>query len=222
MPSFRLVLHCYHKLNCRAYWRIQTKVLNHHWPDEILSFPSSEPQPNLSSSGVPHSIIPVCNHLPCLRTHWRLHSQVFFFCWFNKLFTLKLWESQPDLPGSRVPHSDIPVSNPRLFFSEPIGGTIPKFSGMAHLTGLMGQFHRPLTLPCPAQGSPTPTFRCVTFLRSNPRVIWFIWRVNSLNYHLPTITLTLRHSIRLRTKFVPCGRTQNEQLEVLHKEYHCC
>ena len=166
--------------------------------------------------------------VPCLRTHWRLHSQVFFFCWFNKLFTLKLWESQPDLPGSRVPHSDIPVSNPRLFFSEPIGGTIPKFSGMAHLTGLMGQFHKPLTLPCPAQGSPTPTFRCVTFLRSNLRVSWLIWRVNSSNHHLPTITLNLPKffyhffqglgiSTRLKAKIVPGDRTQNKQLEVQHK-----
>ena len=45
------------------------------------------------------------------------------------------------------------------FCSEPISGTKPKFSSKSDHFGFQEKSERPLALLCPAQGSPTPTFR---------------------------------------------------------------
>ena len=80
-----------------------------------------------------------------------------------------------------------------LLFSEPIGGSIPKFSGVTHLTGLLGQSNTPLTLTCPAQGSPVPGYRCVVF------------KIHFMNYTFPQLKGCPAHisSKYLRTFFSP-------------------
>ena len=65
------------------------------------------------------------------------------------------------MSSSRASHSTISLVFLFLLFLEPIGGSIPKFSGITHLTGLLGKSSQPLTITCPAQGSPVPSFRCV-------------------------------------------------------------
>ena len=47
------------------------------------------------------------------------------------------------------------------FLAEPIGGSAPKFSGESTISNLLRERSESLSLTCPAQGSPTPSFRLV-------------------------------------------------------------
>ena len=47
-------------------------------------------------------------------------------------------------------------------FLEPIGGSAPKFSAESTISNLVRKVTTDLTLSCPAQGSPIPSFRFVT------------------------------------------------------------
>ena len=47
----------------------------------------------------------------------------------------------------------------RFPFSEPIGGSAPKFTIDSKLSLVERKFSQPLTLVCPAQGSPVPGYR---------------------------------------------------------------
>ena len=62
--------------------------------------------------------------------------------------------------GSPVPsfRSTMNDSN----FAEPVGGSIPKFSGKLKSSIVEEYFARPFNLSCPAQGSPVPSFRSVS------------------------------------------------------------
>ena len=64
--------------------------------------------------------------------------------------------------GSPVPsfRSTMNDSN----FAEPVGGSIPKFSGKLKSSTVEESFARPFSLSCPAQGSPVPSFRSVSNL----------------------------------------------------------
>ena len=61
----------------------------------------------------------------------------------------------------RVVQTSRSSKNLKFVFIEPVGGSAPKFSGVAHLTGLIGSKDQSVTLTCPAQGSPIPSFRSV-------------------------------------------------------------
>ena len=58
IPTFRLVI-TYGVSHFRANWRINTKVCSHNWDPLIFIFTIRELQPNMSSSGIAHSIISV-------------------------------------------------------------------------------------------------------------------------------------------------------------------
>ena len=58
-------------------------------------------------------------------------------------------------------------------FLEPIGGSAPKFSAESTISNLVRKVTTDLTLSCPAQGSPIPSFRFVT---SN--LLWIKFRTN--------------------------------------------
>ena len=53
--------------------------------------------------------------------------------------------------------------NVSLKFLEPIGGAKPKFSYTTKVLHMVHQADHSISLACPAQGFPIPTFRCVKF-----------------------------------------------------------
>ena len=67
--------------------------------------------------------------------------------------------------GSPVPaYRLVPLSFP---FSEPIGGSAPKFTLDSKLSLVERKFAQPLTLVCPAQGSPVPGYRSLHLTSTN-------------------------------------------------------
>ena len=67
--------------------------------------------------------------------------------------------------GSPVPaYRLVPLSFP---FSEPIGGSAPKFTLDSKLSLVERKLAHPLTLVCPAQGSPIPSYRSLHLTSSN-------------------------------------------------------
>ena len=67
--------------------------------------------------------------------------------------------------GSPVPaYRLVPLSFP---FSEPIGGSAPKFTLDSKLSLVERKFAHPLTLVCPAQGSPVPSYRYLHLTSTN-------------------------------------------------------
>ena len=62
--------------------------------------------------------------------------------------------------GSPVP-SYRSVNVVKLFSAEPVGGSAPKFSGELKISTPEKASDEPLSLSCPAQGSPVPSFRSV-------------------------------------------------------------
>ena len=69
------------------------------------------------------------------------------------------------MPSSRITHSNISVSTDFIdsmkHFLEPIGGSKPKFSINSDSQSFTHAKSESLSLSCPAQGSPIPTFRLV-------------------------------------------------------------
>ena len=53
---------------------------------------------------------------------------------------------------------------PLLQFSEPVGGSAPKFSEKSKSSTLFEVLGEPFSLSCPAQGSPVPSYRSAGFL----------------------------------------------------------
>ena len=64
--------------------------------------------------------------------------------------------------GSPVPSFRSSMNDSNL--AEPVGGSIPKFSGKLKSSTVEESFARPFSLSCPAQGSPVPSFRSVSNL----------------------------------------------------------
>ena len=58
-----------------------------------------------------------------------------------------------------------------LFLLEPVGSSRPKFSEDISLKGLIREEVKTVTLVCPAQSYPLPSFRCVEILANK---IWVI------------------------------------------------
>ena len=69
--------------------------------------------------------------------------------------------------GSPVPTFRLVNLGQPVFFShsEPIGGSLPKFSVNTDGLRVSNKKDTIMTLTCPAQGFPTPTFRLVAWLR---------------------------------------------------------
>ena len=76
-------------------------------------------------------------------------------------FRLKKFKSarQSQLRESRSPHSRFVCQT--MYISEPVGGSAPKFSEKSSGFVLTEKSARPFSLACPAQGSPTPSYRSV-------------------------------------------------------------
>ena len=64
--------------------------------------------------------------------------------------------------GSPVPSFRSVLLQPQ--FSEPVGGSSPKFSEKSKSSTLFEILGEPFSLSCPAQGSPVPTYRSARFL----------------------------------------------------------
>ena len=62
--------------------------------------------------------------------------------------------------GSPTPSFKKTLKN--LNYLEPIGGSAPKLASETDLTRILRHHSQALSLKCPAQGSPTPSFRFVT------------------------------------------------------------
>ena len=70
--------------------------------------------------------------------------------------------------GSPVPAFRFLFSKLCIFFSEPVGGSAPKFPSANTISGFSANLANTFNLPCPAQGSPIPSFRFVKLLYSQP------------------------------------------------------
>ena len=62
--------------------------------------------------------------------------------------------------GSPVPAFRLNFSR-LVSFSEPVGGSAPKFPSANTISGFSANLANTFSLPCPAQGSPIPSFRFV-------------------------------------------------------------
>ena len=67
------------------------------------------------------------------------------------------------------------------FFSEPIGGSAPKFTIDSKLSLVERKLAEPLTLVCPAQGSPVPGYRSTSPLTFHLRLSWVVQYMYSVS-----------------------------------------
>ena len=62
-----------------------------------------------------------------------------------------------------------------ITLSEPVGGSAPKFSSDTKTSGIERRVLNPLSLRCPAQGSPIPAFRFASYDKACiHRACWWI------------------------------------------------
>ena len=99
------------------------------------------------------------------RTDWQCQAKALRRCFSQSLDQRDSRVSGPDMPSTRIPNPSIQVSQclnmGQCQSIEPIGSAKPKFPEDTNIKGIVRRLGSRLSLSCPAQAYPMPSYRSV-------------------------------------------------------------